>query len=595
METQTKRYSCNKFEELEKIYTILRNKNPEFKINVEYDDNTKKYTIYQSNDPYEGDPEVPIDVDIKVIYGDSVTGDTPLLLRNPETNDVHIETISSIFDETKKVEYPGFKIFDKSIRLEKEYSTTNYQIWTDMGWVNINRVIRHRCDKKIYRVLTNSGCVDVTEDHSLLSETLEPIKPSELNIGTVLLHSFPTKFDENIKEMENVMTERTLERYLEFNSKLLAHKHYYFYKRLGYSVFLANNDKHLTHFGLYVRQKGYVPGSVYPPESLNMFKNSKDPYSSGQQFTEFTNLFRVVKITELPQNSDYVYDIETDIGRFGVGIGQLISKNTDSCFLRFKYNRENYSKNREDTFRLGTLCGDLFTNKIINRHPIELEFEKIFQPFILLTKKRYIANKYEDIKNPMKLKGNDIKGIALTRRDYCKMVKKCYQGIIDCLLDYTDTNDIENNINKSIELFKDHIKAIHDYKVDIEDLVTSGKLAKTYKNKPTHAFLAAKLKERHEEVQIGDRIPYIFIEDTTGNKLKKTELGEDPKYAKENNLRYNRGAYLEQLAKPILGLYKVILQNDTVLLDGLVDYVNSYLVDIYHCSKLKKSDFTIKD
>lgn len=328
------------------------------------------------------------------------------------------------------------------------------------------------------------------------------------------------------------------------------------------------------------------------------------------KFEEVETIYNILrhKNSELKINVEYNYNTKYYIiyqtdekfsGHPEVPINldiKVIYGDTDSCFIRFKYNRDDYCKNREDTFRLGTLCGDLFTHEIINRHPIELEFEKIFQPFILLTKKRYIANKYEDIKNPMKLKGNDIKGIALTRRDYCKMVKKCYQSIIDCLLDYTDTNDIENNINKSINLFKETITQIDNYEIDIEDLVISGKLAKSYKNKPAHAILADKLKERKEEVQIGDRIPYIFIENTTSNnKLKKTELVEDPKYAKDNDILYNRAIYVEQLAKPILGLYKVVLQNNITLLDNLVDFVNSYLVDKYKTTKLKESDFRIKD
>ena len=112
-------------------------------------------------------------------------------------NLVYIETIGSIFDIDKKQEYPGFKMFDKTIRLEKEFSTTDYQVWSDIGWIDIKKVIRHRCDKKIYRVLTHTGCIDVTEDHSLITDTLEPIKPKDLKVGDSLFHSFPTEFIEN--------------------------------------------------------------------------------------------------------------------------------------------------------------------------------------------------------------------------------------------------------------------------------------------------------------------------------------------------------------------------------------------------------------
>jgi DNA polymerase elongation subunit (family B) len=128
---------------------------------------------------------------------------------------------------------------------------------------------------------------------------------------------------------------------------------------------------------------------------------------------------------------------------------QVVYGDTDSVFLRFKYNRDDFELNRRDTFRLATNCGDNLTENIFNRKPIELEFEKVFHPFVLLTKKRYIANKYENQKNPFELKCVDAKGIALTRRDYCPMVKKCYKQIIDTILnDKTSTGE---QINKSVD------------------------------------------------------------------------------------------------------------------------------------------------
>jgi len=55
----------------------------------------------------------------------------------------------------------------------------------------VRRVIRHKTTKKIYRITTNSGLVDVTEDHSLFNINREIIKPSECKIGVELLHSKP--------------------------------------------------------------------------------------------------------------------------------------------------------------------------------------------------------------------------------------------------------------------------------------------------------------------------------------------------------------------------------------------------------------------
>ena len=118
-------------------------------------------------------------------------------------------------------------------------------------------------------------------------------------------------------------------------------------------------------------------------------------------------------------------------------------------------------------------------------------------------------------------------------------------------------------------------------------------LASSYKTRPVHVQLAERLKLRKEEVQIGDRIPYIYIESNDAKKAK-SELGEDPQYAIKHNLKFNRSCYLEQLAKPILGFYKIVLKDREDLLDEIINYTNATLVK---CGgkALKPSDFKIED
>jgi predicted transposase YbfD/YdcC len=550
--------------DLELIYSILRERYPNNEIGVLYNWNIKEYTISVTDKIYKYDPEIPVDINIQVVYGDSVTGDTPLLLKKHGL--VYIETIGSIFDVSKKEEYPGFKMFDKTIRLEKEFSTTDYQIWSDIGWVDIKKVIRHRCDKKIYRVLTHTGCVDVTEDHSLIGDTLEPIKPTDLKIGDSLLHSFPSEFIENNETIKNIIkTININDTIFNSKSKIKAQCIYYFLRSIGFNPSIDNiND--------------------------NFIINKID----FQKIKETV----VKKIIDKGTTNDYVYDIETDIGRFACGVGQLNGFNTDSVFLRFKYNRDDFERNRKDTFRLALICGDNLTDSVFKRPPICLEFEKVFHPFILLTKKRYIANKFENVKDPFQLKGVDAKGIALTRRDYCPMVKKCYKEIIDTIVnDKTATGEMVKNdydsLKKSTELYKQYIDNIYNYNIDIQDLVVSAMLAASYKTRPVHVQLAERLKLRKQEVQVGDRIPYIFIESDDA-KRAKSELGEDPKYAIENNLKYNRTCYIEQLAKPILGFYKIALKDREDLLDEIINYTNNTLIKCGGRS-LKPSDFKIDE
>ena len=324
---------------------------------------------------------------------------------------------------------------------------------------------------------------------------------------------------------------------------------------------------------------------------IDVIDIKEDIYILNKIETTIKNNNKVKKIFDIGITNDYVYDIETEIGRFGAGIGGIQAFSTDSIFVKFKYNRDDFELNRKDTFKLATICGDNLTENVFKRPPIELEFEKVFNPFILLTKKRYIANKYENVKDPFDLKGIDAKGIALTRRDYCPMVKKCYKKVIDTILNNTDPN-VDSLLN-STKVYLEYIDNIFNYNIEIDDLVVSAMLAASYKTRPVHVQLAEKLKGRKEEVQIGDRIPYIFIE-SNDPKKQKSELGEDPNYAKKHNLKYNRSCYLEQLAKPILGFYKVVLKDKQTLLDNLIDYTNEKIVNSGG-KKLSPSEFKIED
>ncbi len=774
-------YKVKSVEDLESVYSILREQCPDKQIDITFNWNTKEYFIKKTDKLYKHDPEVPLDLNIEVVYGDSVTGDTPILLRNPKNNEIIIKTIESICNQEDNkniewIEYPEFKLFDKSVRLEKMYALTDLEVWSDKGWNPIKKIIRHKTNKKIYRVMTDNGCVDVTEDHSLCNTKLEKIKPREAKAGIELLHSFPDNFPENketlIKinkqseekyECKDCGISKGLEHYYKNikmkNGHLSICKQCIYYKNSTHQVrkitnnceikdytltemeakcwgyfyksgfcesytcnsgikhcwSITNNDfdemnyfKNLfekiepiefkisklsngtyklapvgsvkymcnKYIKLFYENEKYkiVPNcilntsktikteflegaknknnfiakgkigtmgiyyllkSIRTTDSIKINNDSSKPetyiieLSNEQNNANISNI--VKKITKKKSTSlegDFVYDIETELGRFQAGIGQLICYNTDSIFIKYKYNIDDFESNRKNTFKLATLAGDKLTNEIFNRHPIEMEFEKVFQPFILLTKKRYIGKKFENPKDPFQLKTIDSKGIALTRRDYCKLVKDCYKSIIDVIMD--GKND---SLDKSIDVFKQFCDKIDNYEAKDEDLCISAMLAKEYscglckkktewsgirceckhmnshleeycgKCKSTitckhvfslaHVNLAVNLLKRKEDVQVNERVQYMFIEGSDPRQ-KKGELAEDPVWAKRLGLKFNRLCYLEQLAKPILGLYKVLLQDQSSKLDDLIDWVN-YRIEKYGGKKLKPSDFKLEE
>lgn len=121
----------------------------------------------------------------KVRYGDSVMPETPVIVRkNGRIQIVKIENLAGDW-----VNYPRFM---KNGTNKEQCEMNNIEAWTHLGWKKVNRVIRHKCEKKIWRVLTHTGLVDVTEDHSLLSPDLDLLKPKDVMIGQKLFHSFPS-------------------------------------------------------------------------------------------------------------------------------------------------------------------------------------------------------------------------------------------------------------------------------------------------------------------------------------------------------------------------------------------------------------------
>ena len=110
----------------------------------------------------------------RVIYGDSVTGDTPILVcQDNQVDFVNIDDLCTSWETF----------------CDKEYGQSTMSVWSDVGWTRIRRVIRHRTNKPIVRVLTHTGCVDVTTDHSLLLPDGTKVSSEHISEGTELMHA----------------------------------------------------------------------------------------------------------------------------------------------------------------------------------------------------------------------------------------------------------------------------------------------------------------------------------------------------------------------------------------------------------------------
>ena len=461
------------------------------------------------------------------IYGDSVANYTPVYIKKDGNFDiVTIEQLAKKYGNnnwTKCLE-PG--------KQEKEVcELEGIETWTEKGWTKLFRVIRHELapHKKMIRILTHTGLVDVTDDHSLITKDRQEISPKHVSIRTELLHN-NLPIEKMMFEMDELyeLTNNEYHRIFTNNMMLDAAKFCYMLNKENKQFIM----KHISSEHIYIIVKNEL-------DSLN----NQSP-------------FKVISKKEIAY-SGYVYDLTTDNHHFAAGVGNLIVHNTDSVFFTFNLQTPEGKPIRgkealEITIELAQEAGHLASSFL--KGPHDLEYEKTFMPFCLLSKKRYVGMLYET--DPNKGKRKEM-GIVLKRRDNAPIVKDIYGGIIDILMK-------QQNIDQSIEFLKSCLQNIVDEKYPMDKLIITKSLRSGYKNPNSiaHKVLADRITARDpgNKPSSGDRIPFVYV-NTPNKKALQGEKIETPTFIKENNLKIDYSFYItNQIMKPVQQVYALVLE-----------------------------------
>ena len=274
------------------------------------------------------------------------------------------------------------------------------------------------------------------------------------------------------------------------------------------------------------------------------------------------------------ERGNFVYDVETESGRFQAGIGDMIVKNTDSCYVKFITDRSKFKSEDEyleEHFRLAEECASKITKEF--KDPIELEFEKVMYPFMLFQKKRYAYKEWvRDKGGSIVSNGIDYKGIPIVRRDFCKYVKESATNMLHAVLDKRD-------IEMAKRFAVDSTRNLLADKVDFGSLKISKGLNKTYKvdgierewddttveiNHP-HVVVARKLKlvDPMNHPKPPDRVPYVFIKNKNKNALQCHKVSHPDYLGKEklDALYY----FKHQLQSPIDMIFEHIMDTPHTL------------------------------
>ena len=475
----------------------------------------------------------------EVIYGDSVTGDTPIIYRDVN-KDINITTIEELGNFWEP--YDQFKAGDSN-RKFKQQAVVNYEVWTTNSWSKIRRVIRHKTQKKIYRIFTSRGVIDVTEDHSLLDHNHCIIKPSQCTIGTELLvaQNLNREFVSNNNSI--IGSVKKLHEFLDpskgycAKGKLNAQNLFYLMNCAGYQNIVIKKIENDEYY--FDTMDGNINMSAKIIEIKNLYENNFD---------------------------DYVYDLETEDGTFHAGVGELIIKNTDSIFINFHIKDADGNELTDKEALIKSIDLAQKAAKLINDQvpkPQGIVYEKTLHPFILVAKKKYVGLLFE--KNPEKYYLKSM-GIVLKRRDNAPIVKIVVGGIIDHILKNRD-------IDKAVEYTKEVIRKLMDGKYSIDKFIISKTLKARYKKPSTiaHKVLADRMAERDpgNKPQINDRIPFVYIVKDMGKKKKKDilqgDLIEHPDYVTKNGLQIDYLYYMEhQIINPATQILELMMSTKAV-------------------------------
>ena len=243
---------------------------------------------------------------------------------------------------------------------------------------------------------------------------------------------------------------------------------------------------------------------------------------------------------------------------------------TDSVMVEFDVGNRTGKEAIEYSWEIGERAAEECTK--LFKAPNNLELEKVYCPYFLYPKKRYAAKLWTKGKDGnMNMDYIDVKGLQLVRRDNTPHMREVCKELLDVVLESSDTGPPkELALQRAIELIEGDVPN--------EKLILSQGLSDSYKSKgfavsinspdikdinQAHVQVVRKMRERQpgSEPQSGDRVPYILL-DTGDPKAKAFEKSEDPKYAKDNNLKVDYNYYfINKFLNPVCDLIEPLFED----------------------------------
>lgn len=258
--------------------------------------------------------------------------------------------------------------------------------------------------------------------------------------------------------------------------------------------------------------------------------------------------------------TQYVYDMETENGHFSAGIGRLVVHNTDSVMIRWT----GIPATRQGV-DLALLMGSAVSAYITEKFPAEivLETEKVYWPYVIFRKKRYIGRRW--LLN-CDVPSLDTKGVDSKRRGVWNGLKVAYKACLKAMIEDIDFEKAKRSVLDLVERLVNNTVPFDDYRM-------SKSLKRDYSNAstpPEHVVVRNKIRERNpgSEPLAGSRVSYVITYDPSISSVALR--AEDPEYVRchSDTVKIDRIYYLNSLVNPFCALMEPLFENPHVLFEN---------------------------
>lgn len=233
---------------------------------------------------------------------------------------------------------------------------------------------------------------------------------------------------------------------------------------------------------------------------------------------------------------------------------RIIYGDTDSVFPTMIQDgtRETYelSRNKYLMIEIGVQMARAVTQRFGGG--LELQFEKIYFPFLLMGKKNYIGNKIE----PNGSKKIDKKGIRAKRRDCCDLQREATKIVEQYVIESYDFKVAMDKISAILGRIQRNQEPLHRA---VFSGSFSGSLLDPKRTWNAPSFAVLKLyRATGQLTQPGSRVNYIFAEqprlkrDAADKINRVTQSAETLERAQQHGIRYDRAEYIDRVIKSVL-------------------------------------------